>query len=149
MRTRPDDPLGEGPPDAADGGHHGHDRDVARSGRAAAVLLGAVLAGSITAGCATAGPILGAGPSETQTRDVSAVSAVDLAASGTLVLTGGDSPALRITAGRDVIDHLTSDVNADRLTLGTDGPVHSVGRVRYDLVLPAAHVVELSGSGAA
>jgi hypothetical protein len=107
-----------------------------------------MLVGSIAAGCATAGTVLDAGPSETQTRTVGAVSAVDLAATGRLVLTSGNSPSLRITAGRNVIDHLTSDVKKNRLTLGTDGSVHTVGRVRYELVLPAARVVELSGSGA-
>jgi hypothetical protein len=107
-----------------------------------------MLVGSIATGCGTAGQILDAGPSETQTRAVSEVSAVDLAAGGRLVLTSGSSPSLRITAGRKVIDHLTSDVKEDRLTLGSDGSVHNFGPVRFDLVLPAARVVELSGSGA-
>jgi hypothetical protein len=111
-------------------------------------VLGTVLAGSIAAGCTTGGrSIQAAGPQQTQSRTVSAVSAVDLAASGELVLSVGSSPSLRITAGRNVIDHLTSEVQEDRLTLGSDGSVRTVGRVHYELVLPAAHVVELSGSG--
>ena len=80
-------------------------------------------------------------------RTIGVVSAVDLATSGELVLTGGRSPSLRITAGKNVISHLTSDVRGDRLTLSSDGSVRDVGPVRYDLVLPSARVVQLSGSG--
>ncbi|MGZ4509467.1 MAG: head GIN domain-containing protein [Blastococcus sp.] len=108
----------------------------------AGVVLGTVLVGLISTGCATV-----RGPEQTQTRTVGAVSTVDLATSGELVLTGGSPPSLRITAGENVLGHLTSDVRGDRLTLGSDGAVHDVGPVRYDLTLPAARAVELSGSG--
>ena len=118
---------------------------MATSGR----IAGIALIGLMASGCATLqAPVLDAGPIQTQTRSISAVSAVDLAASGELVLTAGATPSLRITAGRNVIDHLTSDVRQDRLTLGSDGSVHTSGRVRYVLVLPTARAVELSGSGA-
>jgi len=93
-------------------------------------------------GCATV-----RGPQQSQMRTIGAASVVDLATAGELLLTGGGSPSLRITAGKNVISHLTSDVRGDRLTLGSDGSVHDFGTVRYDLVLPAARVVELSGSG--
>ena len=111
-------------------------------------MVRTVLLGLVAAGCSTTGSMVPAsGPQETQTRAISAASAVDLAASGELLLTVGGSPALRITAGRKVIDHLTSDVQGDRLTLGSDGSVRTFGRVRYDLVLPDPRVVELTGSG--
>jgi hypothetical protein len=105
-------------------------------------MVRTALVGLLAAGCTTA-----EGPQETQARAVSAVSAVDLAASGEVLLTGGESPSLRVTAGRNVIGHLTSAVDGDRLTLGSDGSVSDFGSVRYELVLPAARVVELSGSG--
>ena len=125
-------------------GGPGNGGAVAIRGRTA----GVVLVGLIAAGCGTVGPpVLDQGPPQTQTRAISSVSAVDLAASGQLVLTAGDAPSLRITAGRNLIGHLTSDVGQDRLTLGVDGSVRTSGRVRYDLVLPAARVVQLSGSG--
>jgi hypothetical protein len=112
------------------------------------VAVGTVLVGLATAACSAVGSFLpDPGPQQTQTRTIGAVSAVDLAASGELVLTGGGAASLRITAGRNVLHHLTSDVQGDRQTLGTDGSVRSTGHVRYDLVLPAARVVELSGSG--
>lgn len=106
-----------------------------------------VLAGLLTAGCATVVGPFATGPQQTQTRTISAVSAVELESSGDLVLTAGATPSLRITAGRNVLGHLTSDVHGDRLTLGDDGSLHSSGRIRYDLVLPAARAVQLSGSG--
>lgn len=142
----PQDPTGEvlrtrqaprGRPD--DGWMSGRRRFAGRS----AVLLALLCAGCASVGLTGITP----GPQQTQTRTIASASAVELASSGDLVLTSGGPPSLRITAGRNVLDHLTSDVHGDRLTLGTDGSVHDVGRVRYDLVLPAARVVELSGSG--
>ena len=87
------------------------------------------------------------GPTRSADREITAVSEVELATSGDLTLTTGPTPSLRITAGRDVLPHLTSEVHDDRLVLGTKGSVGSLGEVRYELVLPAAHAVELSGSG--
>jgi len=87
------------------------------------------------------------GPTRSEDREITAVSEVELATSGDLTLTTGPTSSLRITAGRDVLPHLTSEVDGDRLVLGTKGSVGSLGEVRYELVLPAAHAVELSGSG--
>jgi hypothetical protein len=87
------------------------------------------------------------GPTRSEDRDIPAVSEVELSTSGDLTLTTGSTPSLRITAGRDVLPHLTSEVHDDRLVLGTKGSVGTLGEVRYELVLPAAHAVELSGSG--
>jgi Putative auto-transporter adhesin, head GIN domain len=87
------------------------------------------------------------GPMRSEDRDIQAVSEVELATSGDLTLTTGPTPSLRITAGRDVLPHLTSEVHDDRLVLDTKGSVGDLGEVRYELVLPAAHAVELSGSG--
>lgn len=106
-----------------------------------------VVAGMLAAGCATIAGPFAAGPQETQTRTVPDVSAVELGTSGNLVLTPGPAPSLRITAGRNVLGHLTSDVHGDQLTLDDDGAAHDYGHVRYDLVLPAARAVQLSGSG--
>jgi Putative auto-transporter adhesin, head GIN domain len=100
----------------------------------------------LVAGCTSSGGT-DPGPAKTQDRTIGAVSAVALATSGDLTLTTGDTPALRVTAPRDVIDHLTSEVRDDRLTLGTDRPVATAGDIRYELVLPAARHLEVSGSG--
>jgi len=103
-----------------------------------AVLLG---------GCGLSSSAGDPGPTRSADREITAVSEVELDTSGDLTLTTGPAPSLRITAGRDVLPHLTSEVHGDRLVLGTKGSVGSLGEVRYELVLPAAHAVELSGSG--
>jgi uncharacterized protein YceK len=87
------------------------------------------------------------GPERQADRTIEDASEVELATSGELVLSTGDAPALTITAGADVLPRLTSEVRDGRLVLGVDGPGAVVGEVRYDLVLPAARLVELSGSG--
>lgn len=100
-------------------------------------------------GCGTSFFGADPGPARTEDRPIQAVSEVELATSGDLTLTTGDAPALRITAGENVIGELTSDVRGDRLTLGTRGSVGNLGDVRYELVLPAARLVQVSGSGTA
>jgi hypothetical protein len=101
----------------------------------------------LLAGCGLTSFARDPGPTRTEDRAVQGVAEVELATSGDLTLTTGGTPSLTITAGRDVLSHLTSEVQGDRLVLGTKGSVGSLGEVRYDLVLPAAHVVDLSGSG--
>ncbi|NYJ05513.1 GIN domain-containing protein [Petropleomorpha daqingensis] len=101
----------------------------------------------LLAGCGLSSFAGDPGPTRSQDRDIPAVSEVELSTSGDLALTTGSTPSLRVTAGRDVLRHLTSEVHGDRLVLGTTGTVGNLGEVRYDLVLPAAHAVELSGSG--
>ena len=87
------------------------------------------------------------GPPRTEDRPIDDASAVELATSGDLVLASGDRASLRITAGENVLDHLTSEVRDSRLVLDTDGPVPNLGDVHYELVLPEASAVELPGSG--
>jgi hypothetical protein len=101
----------------------------------------------LLAGCGLSSFAGDPGPTRSEDRDIPAVSEVELATSGDLTLTTGETPTLRITAGRDVLPHLTSEVHDDRLVLGTKGSVGNLDEVRYELVLPAADAVELSGSG--
>src|SRR3954447_13532030 len=101
----------------------------------------------LLAGCGLASFADDPGPQRSVDRDIEAVSEVELATSGDLSLTTGPTPSLRITAGRDVLDHLSSEVHGDRLVLATTGSAGNLGEVRYDLVLPAVGTVEVSGSG--
>jgi len=96
------------------------------------------------AGCGAFGD---PGPQTSRQRSLEEVTAVVLHTGGDLTVTAGDEPGLTVTAGEDVIDRLTSEVHDDRLVLDTKGSVGSLGEVGYELVLPAAHAVELSGSG--
>jgi hypothetical protein len=105
---------------------------------AAVVLLG---------GCALTSFTGDPGPARSEDRPVEAVPEVELATSGELVLTTGDTPSLRITAGENVLDQLTSEARDDRLVLDAERSVGDLGDIRYELVLPAVGTVEVSGSG--
>jgi len=96
------------------------------------------------AGCSGA---VDAGPERTEDRSVGAVTRVELATSGTLRVTPGDAPALRVTAGENVLRDLTSEVEDGTLVLGTDRSVGGIGDARYDLVLPELQALDVSGSG--
>jgi hypothetical protein len=99
----------------------------------------------LLAGCG--GAVFDPGNATTQDREITAVSAVELATSGNLSLSTGNPPSLRITAGEKVIDKLTSEVDGDRLVLDAERTFGQLGEVRYELVLPEARELELSGSG--
>jgi hypothetical protein len=86
------------------------------------------------------------GPERTEDRDVPAVTAVELATAGSLRLSTGDTTSLRITAGEHVLPYLTNEVSGDRLVLDAER-FGDIGGVRYELVLPDARELELSGSG--
>src|SRR4051812_35878461 len=87
------------------------------------------------------------GTARTEDRPIDDASAVELATSGDLTLSAGETAALTITAGENVLEHLTSEVSDGRLTLDTDESVGNLGDVRYELVLPDVRAIELSGSG--
>ncbi len=106
--------------------------------------LAALIAVLMATGCAMGDP----GPATTQTRAVVGVTAVDLRTSGNLVITQGEPTSLRVTAGANVIDRLTSDVRGGSLVLAVSRPgLVRLGTVRYDLVVPSLDNVRVSGSG--
>jgi hypothetical protein len=107
--------------------------------------LATLLLPALLAGCG--GVVFDRGPQRTENRDILAVAAVELATSGSLRLSTGETPSLQITAGENVLEHLTSEVSGDRLVLDSDRSFGNLGEVRYALVLPDARELELSGSG--
>jgi hypothetical protein len=106
-----------------------------------------LLAALLLSACGTFAGAADPGPERSEDRAIDAATAVELATSGELFLSSGDQVSLRITAGENVLDHLTSEVRNSRLVLGDDGAVNDLGDVRYELVLPDTSAVELSGSG--
>lgn len=83
----------------------------------------------------------------TQTREITDVSAVVLATSGSLRLSVGE-PSLTISAGEAVLERLTTTIDGDTLEIGLPGRWSgNVGRIEYDLVLPALDTVSIRGSG--
>lgn len=114
----------------------------------AAAALGALVltgCGTVTVGSRT----VDVGPIATEQRDVDAATAIELATSGDVTVTRGDTASLTITAGEGILPHLTSDVEDGVLVLGVDDEVRwgSPGRVEYELVLPELEAISITGSG--
>ncbi|MBB2923052.1 head GIN domain-containing protein [Cellulomonas cellasea] len=89
------------------------------------------------------------GPERTEERPADGVTAVELATSGTLVVEQGDEPSLTVTAGRNVLAQLTSEVRDGVLVLDHDDrPGWSrTGKVEYLLVVDRLDAVRVEGSG--
>ena len=83
----------------------------------------------------------------TETREISDVSAVVLATSGSLRISVGE-PSLTISAGEAVLERLTTQVDGDTLEIDLPGAWGgNLGRIEFDLVLPALDTVSIRGSG--
>ncbi|MCK8465951.1 DUF2807 domain-containing protein [Microbacterium sp. KSW4-16] len=107
------------------------------------VLLLALSASALT-GCAS----FDAGPVVSQERAVPDVAAVELDTSGDLTVTLGATPALTVTAGERVIEHLTAHVEGGVLRLGMNGePVLRNGEIRYELTVSSLESLVVQGSG--
>ena len=113
--------------------------------RSAAAVLAAV-AVIWLAGCGDVGGPMTVGRPQTQERDVSAVTAVELRTSGDLVIERGAETSLTIAAGSLVIDELTSEVEDGVLRLGSDRGGRD-GEIRYVLVVPELTSIAVHGSG--
>lgn len=98
----------------------------------------------LAAGCAL---LADTGPRQTSQRSIADVSGVRLQTSGTLSITHGETTSLSVTAGRNVIDRLTSEVDDGVLVLALDGHVEYLGSVSYALVVPELDRLEVAGSG--
>jgi hypothetical protein len=108
-------------------------------------LSTAVLTVAVLTGCG--GPLPGTGPRRGEDRSISDVTAVELDTPGTMIVTAGAAPRLRITAPSDVLAHLTSRVAGGVLVLGADRSRWRSGEIRYDLVVPRLDGVTVNGSG--
>lgn len=110
-------------------------------------LIGLSAASIVLAGCGIV--VNGSGGSSvTEERDIDDVTAVALATSGGLTITTGAAPSLSVTAGENVIDLLTNEVHDGVLELGLErGHWGNLGRITYELVLPAVDEIRVDGSG--
>lgn len=109
-------------------------------------LLTSTLALSVAlVGC---GPVItNQGEQVTEERSISDVTEVRLQTSGNLTVAVGDEPSLTVTAGKNVLDHLTSKVSGDTLVLDTDGSWGNHGAIDYTLTLPRLTDLTVAGSG--
>lgn len=110
----------------------------------AALAAGAAL---VLTGCSPVDLRTG-GPRATDDREIDAVESVLLRTSGDLEVLVGDTPSLTISAPRNVLDRLTSEVVDGVLVLGRRGFGPSpLGEVRYTLTVPRITDVAIDGSG--
>jgi hypothetical protein len=115
----------------------------------AALLTAAALT---LAGCEVqVGPndfVQGSGHVRTEARDVHDFDRVDLAGSGSLVITQGPSETLTITSDDNVLPKLRSDVTDRTLHLGPrDNTSIRTTQLRYQLAVKQLRGVSLAGSG--
>ena len=75
----------------------------------------------------------GSGHVETETRQVSGFTGIDLAGSGEVTIEQGDAESLTIEADDNVLPELTSEVSDSVLTLGTKPgtTVRTLNPIRY------------------
>ena len=95
------------------------------------------------------GVVSGSGHVETETRQVSGFTAIDLAGSGEVGVEQGDSESLTIEADDNVLPRLTSEVSDSTLKLGKKGGI-TVGTknpIRYRVTVKDLTGVGVSGSG--
>jgi Putative auto-transporter adhesin, head GIN domain len=88
------------------------------------------------------------GPTRTDTRAVSGFTKIELSGSGDVTIDQTGTESLTIEAGEKVLPHLTSDVTADTLELGTRGVVLTRGGpIRYHVTVKDLTGLSVSGSG--
>ncbi|WP_066582734.1 head GIN domain-containing protein [Cellulomonas timonensis] len=113
--------------------------------RSIALLTGTLAVSVALVGC---GPVItNQGEPVTEERSVGDVTEVRLQTSGNLTVAVGDEPSLTVTAGKNVLEHLTTEVSGDTLVLDTDGGWGNHGAIDYTLTLPRLTDLTVAGSG--
>lgn len=119
--------------------------------RIALSVLAVTALGVSLAGCVPIWHPTASGPRVAEDRDIDAVQSVEVRTDGDLTVTLGDEPALTITAPRNVLDHLTSEIVEGVLVLGVTGPQFfgpgfGLGDITYELTVPKLSDVSIEGS---
>ena len=87
-----------------------------------------------------------AGPTTTQTRDVSAFTSVKAEDQVDLNLRLGDARHLRVRAGEKVIDDVRTEVRDGTLYVSYDGPGIRNGRLQVDVAAPSIDAIAITGA---
>lgn len=94
----------------------------------------------------------GDGPIVSEDREVTGFSKVEVSGSGTLIVSVGDTPGLRVDAQRNVLDRLEANVSGDTLRIRQRwawpgiGPWWGQGDITYHLMATDLSGIKLSGS---
>lgn len=105
---------------------------------------------SILPGCYNFNPmngIRGEGPVVERKLDISDFKGINLSNSAKVYLTQGDDIEVRVEAQENIIDNLTTDVNADIWRIGNKRPVFNAEPVRIHIKLHKLVLAKISGSG--
>jgi hypothetical protein len=119
---------------------------------AAALVLAGIVIGLLIHGDASetssAVGVEGSGAPASETRDVAAFAAVDLAGSNNVTIHVGGRQAVVVSADDNLVDHVTTRVEGGKLIIGTtSGSFTTKTPMNVDVTVPALHAVTLSGSG--
>ncbi len=87
------------------------------------------------------------GAPTTRTHNLSNVEEVELRTSGHLTIVAGDSEALTVNAGMNIIDNLTYEIRDGTLVLDAIASDSGWNQISYTLVVPGLRVIRLAGSG--
>ena len=93
--------------------------------------------------------VTGSGRIESETREVSGFTRIDLSGSGEVTVVQGDVESLTVEADDNVLPVLTSDVSDSTLKLGTKSgtTVNTRSPIRYRVMIKDFTGISLSGSG--
>jgi hypothetical protein len=92
------------------------------------------------------------GPVTTQDRAVSDFSAIEVDGRGTVIVTIGDTPALRVEARESVLDRIEAEVDGNTLRLHERwswlgiGPLFDDAEIVYHVTAPSLSAIDLSGA---
>jgi hypothetical protein len=107
---------------------------VMRRMRVLAVLAALVL----VAGC------VDNGPTTTETRSVSAFSAISASEEIAVHVVVGGAPSVTVTGGQKTLPHIVTRVEGERLTIEKNGTTH--GKIRVEVTTPTLTAIEASSS---
>lgn len=99
------------------------------------------------AGCSSWAGVLGSGNAKTEARNVPAFTAVDIAAPADADIAIGPEVRLEITGDDNIVPLITSDVQGDRLEIGTRKDVRPSVHLIARITVPQLTGIGLSGSG--
>lgn len=113
-----------------------------------ALALAALLAGC-SLSLADLDEVIGSGDQTTQSRDVSGFDAVRLEGVGAVDVTEGDGFSVEVSADENLMDRITTEVEAGTLVIGVERGFTIVPRagITVSVVLPELTGLEVSGAG--
>jgi hypothetical protein len=115
---------------------------------AAFVLGGVTVALLYQFGNASTSTIQGSGIPETQARNVASFTSVEVAGSNNVVVRAGEEQSVVVTADDNLIDRVTTEVQAETLIVGnTAGSFSTTSPMSVEVTVPTLNVLTLTGSG--